>query len=108
MANRSTPAGRNGIKCDADLGTGPITFYMDLDEDDIPNEDNDGASIALSYVSISDMLAYLDWSGLRPMTELEFEKLCRGAYIPPIAGEYAWGSDTYNTIIAIVLQYLVQ
>ena len=47
MANRSTPAGRNGIKCDADLGTGPITFYMDLDEDDIPNEDNDGASIAL-------------------------------------------------------------
>ena len=102
MANRSTPAGRNGIKCDADLGTGPITFYMDLDEDDIPNEDNDGASIALSYVSISDMLAYLDWSGLRPMTELEFEKLCRGAYIPPIAGEYAWGSDTYNTIIAIV------
>jgi formylglycine-generating enzyme required for sulfatase activity len=35
--------------------------------------------------------AFADWSGLRPMTELEYEKACRGP-LPPVANEYAWGS----------------
>ncbi|MEL6989452.1 MAG: hypothetical protein AAGK97_16690 [Bacteroidota bacterium] len=42
------------------------------------------------------MLAYLDWIGLRLMTELEYEKICRGKEVPPTPGEYAWGTDTYN------------
>ncbi len=33
----------------------------------------------------------LDWCGLRPMTELEYEKICRGPKIP-IQKEYAWGT----------------
>jgi hypothetical protein len=33
----------------------------------------------------------LDWAALRPMTELEFEKLSRGPGLP-LKGEYAWGS----------------
>jgi len=36
-------------------------------------------------------LAYLDWSGLRPMTEFEYEKAARGP-VAPLAGEYAWGT----------------
>lgn len=37
--------------------------------------------------------AYLDWAGLRPFTELEFEKACRGTNsVAP--GEYAWGDTT--------------
>ena len=48
-------------------------------------------------------LAYLDWSGLRPMTEFEFEKACRGP-VAPVQGEYAWGTadvalQTYGTLI---------
>ena len=35
--------------------------------------------------------AYAAWAGLRPMTELEFEKACRGP-LKPVAGEYAWGT----------------
>ncbi|MDP6630983.1 MAG: DUF4838 domain-containing protein [Kiritimatiellia bacterium] len=31
------------------------------------------------------------WAGLRPMTELEFEKACRGP-LKPVPGEYVWGS----------------
>jgi formylglycine-generating enzyme required for sulfatase activity len=31
------------------------------------------------------------WSGLRPMTELEFEKACRGP-VKPVADEYPWGT----------------
>ena len=37
------------------------------------------------------MLAYLDWSGLRPISELEYEKACRGTAFPK-AGEFAWGN----------------
>jgi formylglycine-generating enzyme required for sulfatase activity len=36
-------------------------------------------------------LAYLDWSGLRPMTEFEYEKAARGP-VAPVLGEFAWGT----------------
>ena len=42
------------------------------------------------------LCTYLDWAGLRPMTELEYEKICRGPSAP-VAGEYAWGSTTIGT-----------
>jgi formylglycine-generating enzyme required for sulfatase activity len=49
----------------------------------------------LKYVacdmSWADGAAYSDWSGLRPMTELEFEKACRGDQVA-VNGEYAWGT----------------
>ena len=51
--------------------------------------------VACNYLSWMDGAAYTDWAGLRPMTELEFEKVCRGT-ATPVAGEYAWG----NTLIA--------
>ena len=35
--------------------------------------------------------AYADWAALRPMTELEFEKACRGFELP-VTNEYAWGN----------------
>jgi len=41
----------------------------------------------LAWVNIS---AYLDWAGLRPMTELEYEKACRGPMLP-VREEFAWG-----------------
>ncbi|MDW3650162.1 MAG: SUMF1/EgtB/PvdO family nonheme iron enzyme [Bacteroidia bacterium] len=51
---------------------------------------------ALNYVSNQDVLAYLDWSGLRLMTELEFEKACRGTQLA-VPDEFAWGSaDIYS------------
>lgn len=52
--------------------------------------------VAMNYVPNTFLLAYLDWAGLRPLTELEFEKACRG---PRAAnpGEYAWGTTTFST-----------
>jgi formylglycine-generating enzyme required for sulfatase activity len=44
------------------------------------------------------LLSMLDWSALRPMTELEYEKACRGKNILPIANEFAWGNTTLNGI----------
>lgn len=47
-------------------------------------------------------LAYLDWSGLRPMSEFEYEKAARGT-VAAVQGEFAWGTAdvalvTYGTV----------
>ena len=47
--------------------------------------------VACNYLSWMDGAAYADWAGLRPMTELEYEKACRGPRTP-ISGEYAMGT----------------
>ncbi len=51
---------------------------------------------AMSYLSWPDLAAYADWAGLRPMTELEYEKAARGTDIQPVPNEYAWGKTTMN------------
>ena len=43
------------------------------------------------WLSWHDGAAFAAWAGLRPMTELEYEKACRGP-LATVAGEYAWGS----------------
>ncbi len=48
---------------------------------------------ACNNLSWADVAAYLDWAGLRPMTELEYEKTCRGDALT-VANEYAWGLNT--------------
>ncbi len=42
-------------------------------------------------LSWPDVAAYADWAGLRPMSELEFEKSCRGPN-NALYQEYAWGT----------------
>ncbi|HMQ47664.1 MAG TPA: SUMF1/EgtB/PvdO family nonheme iron enzyme [Saprospiraceae bacterium] len=46
-----------------------------------------------NYLSWNDACAFADWAGLRPMTELEFEKACRGT-AAAVPNEYAWGTDS--------------
>ncbi len=53
-----------------------------------------GPNRACNFLQWADGLAYADWAGLRPMTELEYEKICRG---PETADtDYAWGSTTIS------------
>lgn len=52
--------------------------------------------VPLSGRNWSDIAALADWSSLRPMTELEFEKLARGT-AAPIPNEFAWGLHTIQT-----------
>ena len=47
---------------------------------------------AANWLSWMDVAAFADWSGLRPMSELEFEKAARGDRYPD-AGEFAWGPE---------------
>lgn len=43
------------------------------------------------FTSWADAMAFADWAGLRPMTEFEFTKACRG-HRKPVEGELPWGT----------------
>jgi formylglycine-generating enzyme required for sulfatase activity len=47
---------------------------------------------ACNFLSWMDAAAFADWAGLRPMTELEYEKAARGP-ADPVPNEMAWGSS---------------
>ncbi len=53
---------------------------------------SDAPGLACNYLTWSECVQYANWSGLRPMTELEYEKACRGP-LKPATNEYAWGTD---------------
>ncbi len=50
---------------------------------------------ACNFLSWLDGAAYADWAGLRPLTELEFEKAGRGEQAA-VTNEYAWGNTDIN------------
>ncbi|MBF0479542.1 MAG: SUMF1/EgtB/PvdO family nonheme iron enzyme [Candidatus Omnitrophica bacterium] len=54
---------------------------------------SDRPNRALSYLSWQDLAAFLDWMTLRPITELEYEKMARGP-VYPLEGEFAWGTTS--------------
>jgi formylglycine-generating enzyme required for sulfatase activity len=99
MANSVLAAGRNGIRCDATIpaSPAPVTFYCDLNGNGTGGDANDGQGIACNGLRWWHLMAYLHWSGLRPMTELEYEKACRGP-VAPVSNEYAWGSTSVTGV----------
>jgi formylglycine-generating enzyme required for sulfatase activity len=48
-------------------------------------------TIPMTALMSDDILSFLDWAALRPMTDLEYEKACRGP-LYPVANEHAWGT----------------
>jgi formylglycine-generating enzyme required for sulfatase activity len=62
----------------------------------VSNATTERPARAMTYVSWPDVAAYADWAGLRPLTELEYEKTARGVDVSPLADEYAWGQTTYD------------
>lgn len=83
----TTPQNRNGIQKHSG------GYVCNLDNDSYHNEAEDGAAIADNWLNWADLAAFADWSALRPMTELEYEKMCRGA-AANVPNEYPWGSAT--------------
>lgn len=92
--NTNQPNYRNGIVVGA-RSNGVVIFACDLTQDGEGkvSQDDDGQTVACNYLSVNDMLAYADWSGLRPLSELEFEKMGRRPYpqAPDLKG-WAGGS----------------
>lgn len=76
-------------------------FQVNLNNNNIFDEESDGLGVACNYLSLRDVLAYLDWAALRPLTEFEYEKTCRGPIYPQL-NEYAWGNVGLQTVQGIV------
>lgn len=85
--------------------TKPALVGVNYDDIEPFNDIPDGKNVAQSNLSTEKFIAYLDWAGLRPMTEMEYEKICRGTRlngnpVEPVTNEYAWGTteivSTYN------------
>jgi formylglycine-generating enzyme required for sulfatase activity len=77
----------------------PAVYGNDLNNNNLYDESADGGNIACNYLSWEDLKSYLDWAALRPLTELEFEKACRGSNTSLLV-EYPWGSTTINAAIS--------
>ncbi len=92
FAFNSGPAGRNGIVIKEPVEGGyPAKFACNVQQDGTYDDKDDGQTRACNYLKWSDLAAYLDWAGLSPMTELTFEKVCRGPE-QPVKKEFAWGT----------------
>lgn len=101
---------RNGIVISTPGSNGAIPAVYACDASNgVENNSDDGQSIAANNLSWGDLAAYLDWAALRPMTELEFEKVCRGS-MPRVAGEYPWGTtdinQVYSTLGGLINDYM--
>lgn len=94
---------RNGIRCPAVIPASPesIVFGCDGNANMIFNEFDDARDRVCNYLTWANVMAYADWAGLRPMTELEFEKACRGP-IAPLPNEWAWGNATARKVTGCV------
>jgi formylglycine-generating enzyme required for sulfatase activity len=91
-AGRTTPSNRNGLRLISDPGGSlPRYFGCDLNNNSTPDESTDGGGIACNFLSWADISAYLDWACLRPITELEYEKIARGDKATAL-NEFTWGN----------------
>lgn len=88
------------IKIPGTASTFPAVYGCDLSNDNVYDGASDGEWIACNYLTWHDIAAYVDWAALRPMTELEYEKACRGN-ITPVANECAWGTSSFTAVTSL-------
>ncbi len=95
FGDMKNPSCRNGIVfIEQRKANTPVVFGNNLNPANDLFSTDDGQTLACNYMSIEDMIAYCSWSGLRPMSELEYEKACRRFYPQvPDKGEYAWNTN---------------
>jgi len=94
---RMINSGRNWVRVrSVNPQTGQFTFGISLDGTNWEAADNP-VHVPITNLSWADMAAFADWAGLRPLTELEFEKMSRG-FIRSIPNEFAWGSQMIRPI----------
>ena len=84
-----TPTGRYSIR--RKPGTGTLDFPAEYEF-----VNPSAAYLPCNFLGTKDIMAWLIWAGLRPMSEFEYEKICRGpAAIPgtvTLRPQYAFGS----------------
>jgi len=68
----------------------PAVYACEANNNGVYDEDCDGLGLPVSLRQ-EHWLSYLEWAALRPMSEFEYEKACRGP-LAPVRGEYSWGT----------------
>ncbi len=99
--SHTQPEARNGIvvATPAEDGRSVVFAHNLTDGGEGYSQPDDGMTVACNFLNPYDMLAYADWTGLRPMSEMEFEKAARAAYPEtPARGEWAWNSGELTTL----------
>ncbi len=91
------------IKTPGVANTTAAVYGCDGDGDNIYDEATDGEWVACGYLTWPDVAAFLDWSGLAPMSEIQFERICRGTSSAgsnaAVLGQYAWGTNTITNFV---------
>ena len=98
-------SGRNGIdvQTSGNATTSASALYgCNLNGDVNFNDAVDGENLPCNFLTWMDGAAFADWASLRPMTELEFEKACRGT-LTPVANEFALGTTSFTAPAEISL-----
>lgn len=102
FGKKDQPSYRNGIILQDRFSThdSAVVFGFDLNYDDPVNSDDDGKSIPCNYLTPDDMQAYCDWAGLRPNSEMEYEKACRQRNPSVVANarSFAWGNTKFASL----------
>jgi hypothetical protein len=83
------------------VSSAPAVYGCDANGNKIYDEADDGEWIACNFLVWPDVAAYLDWSGLAPLGELQYERICRGQSSAgpnaAVYNEFAWGTSTIYT-----------
>lgn len=99
FGKKDLPNYRNGIILQERFSTNDtaVIFGFDLNGDNPINSDDDGKSIACGSLTPDDVRAYSDWIGLRPHSEMEYEKSARQRNPAVVANSrsFAWGTPNF-------------
>jgi hypothetical protein len=86
------------VKTPGVASTTPAVYGCDANANNVYDEAGDGEWIPCGYLLWYNVASYMDWSGLAPMSEFQYERICRGHSSagpqPAVLGEYAWGTAT--------------
>ncbi|NTW32538.1 MAG: formylglycine-generating enzyme family protein [Bacteroidetes bacterium] len=104
MLTPFTPVNRQYIRTTPTfIANKPITFGCDANNNGVLDEANDGQWTACNFLYFNNVSSYtalylrkyLNWAGLRPMSEFEYEKICRGqtSQVALMSNELVWGTD---------------
>lgn len=87
VTNTAEPRDRCEVYCSrfGNRLPGPVKFYTAA-----PNR-------SMNAIAFMDTAAFACFAGLRPVTELEYEKACRGP-LPAVKEEFAWGSTKIGRV----------